>query len=213
MDMPTAHGPRLSRRAILQTTASAALGAAATTVLPGPTWAASARPPTSGSAAVSSAQDADALFRVLDAKIEAAMAEHQIPGVAVGVYYQGQEYVRGYGVTNVDYQQPVDGDTLFRIGSISKVFTAEAVVQLADRGQIDLDADVNRYLKRVKVPATFAEPVTAAHLLAHTAGFDEIRPGTQAPDQGSVLSLPDFLAPRLVRLWRPGRIPAYSTWR
>jgi pimeloyl-ACP methyl ester carboxylesterase len=63
------------------------------------------------------AQDGDALFRELDAKIEAAMARYQIPGVAVGVFYQGQEYVRGYGVTNVDYPQPVDGDTLFRIGS------------------------------------------------------------------------------------------------
>jgi CubicO group peptidase (beta-lactamase class C family) len=120
---------------------------------------------------------------------------------------------KGYGFSNLERKEPVSPDkTIFRIGSISKVFTAEAVVQLADREAIDLHTDVNRYLKRVKVPATFAESVTAAQLLSHTAGFDEIRPGTQAPDQGSVLSLPDFLGPRLVRLWRPGQICMYSTY-
>ncbi len=50
--------------------------------------------------------------------------------------------------------------TLFEIGSISKVFTATAVVQLADRGRLNLQTDVNRYLKKLKVPATFPEPVT-----------------------------------------------------
>src|SRR5205085_1632348 len=100
------------------------------------------RTPAAGIAAVSIAQDAEALFRALDAKIEAAMAEYQIPGVAVGVYYQGQEYVRGYGVTNVDYPQPVDGDTLFRIASTTKTFTGTTVMRLFEQGLLDLDAPV-----------------------------------------------------------------------
>ena len=57
-----------------------------------------------------------------------------------------------------------------------------------------------------------AFPEAADHLLSHTAGFDEIRPGTQAPDQASVLPLPDFLDSRLVRLWPPGRVPMDSTY-
>src|SRR4051812_35382383 len=118
--MSTPTGPRLSRRAILRTGASAVLGAAAASVLPGASQGAHLRPPATGTAARAGAQDMDPLFRALDAKIEATMAELHIPGVAVGIFYNGQEYVRGYGVTNVDYPQPVDGDTLFRIGSVAK---------------------------------------------------------------------------------------------
>src|SRR5262245_7132575 len=112
MYVPASAGQRLSRRALLRAGASALLGAAATAVLPGPARGAYRRPPAAEIAAVSGAQDAEALFRALDARIEAAMAEHHIPGVAVGAYFRGAEYVRGYGVTNVDYPVPVDGDTL-----------------------------------------------------------------------------------------------------
>jgi CubicO group peptidase (beta-lactamase class C family) len=53
-------------------------------------------------------------------RIEAAMKRYHVPGVAVGVYWQGREHVRGFGVTNVDHPLPVDTDTLFRIGSTTK---------------------------------------------------------------------------------------------
>src|SRR2546423_11250453 len=109
MDMPAPGAHQLTRRALLRTGTSTVLGAAATAMLPGATQGASHRALTTRLAAVSRAQDAATLFRELDAKIEAAMAEVQIPGVAVGVYYRGQEHVRGYGVTNVDYPPPVDG--------------------------------------------------------------------------------------------------------
>src|SRR5262245_9643412 len=158
--------------------------------------------------------DAQELERFVDGVIDEQMQAEHIPGAAF-VFVQNGEVVlaKGYGLANLERRQPVSAETtIFRIGSISKVFTAEAVMQLADRGELDLHADVNRYLKRVKVPATFAEPVTADHLLSHTAGFDEIRPGTQAPDQASVAPLPDFLDSRLVRLWPPGRVPMYSTY-
>jgi CubicO group peptidase (beta-lactamase class C family) len=65
------------------------------------------------SARADTAKPADPLFRALDEKIEAAMARYHVPGVAVGVIHDGREYVRGYGITNVDYPLPVDGDTLF----------------------------------------------------------------------------------------------------
>jgi CubicO group peptidase (beta-lactamase class C family) len=70
--------------------------------------------------------DAGRLFAEMDAKIEAGMAAYGIPGVAVGVLYGGREYVKGYGVTNVDHPQAVDADTVFRVGSTTKVFTGTA---------------------------------------------------------------------------------------
>jgi CubicO group peptidase (beta-lactamase class C family) len=172
MDVPVLQGQRFSRRTILRTGASAALGAAATAVLPGPTRAASLRLPTAGSAAVSSAQDADALFRALDAKIEAAMAEHHIPGVAIGAYYQGQEYVRGYGITNVDYPQPVDGDTLFRMGSIAKTFTGTTVMRLVEQGLLNLDVPVRTYLPNLRLAdESVAARVTLRQCLNHSPGW------------------------------------------
>jgi CubicO group peptidase (beta-lactamase class C family) len=158
--------------------------------------------------------DPQELERFLDSYFAEHMGKQHIPGAAFVFVKDAKVFLKkGYGLAHLERKLPVSPDTtIFRIGSISKVFTAEAVVQLADRGSIDLHADVNRYLKGVKVPGTFAEPVTAAHLLSHTAGFDEIRPGTQAPDPGNVLPLSEFLAPRLVRLWRPGRVPMYSTY-
>src|SRR5829696_9023470 len=153
-----------------------------------------ADPPQKGGNGPSEPQE---LERFLDGYFAEQMKQQHIPGAAFVFVKEGKVFFKkGYGLADLERKQLVSPDTtVFRIGSISKVFTAEAVVQLADRGKIDLDADVNRYLKRVKVPATFAEPVTAAHLLSHTAGFDEIRPGTQAPNQGSVLPLPNSWLP------------------
>ena len=111
-------------------------------------------PPAPAGRVPAAAQGGDALFRELDAKIEAAMARYHIPGVAVGVYYQGQEYVRGYGVTNVDYPQPVDGDTLFRIGSTTKTFTGTTVMRLVEQGLLDLDAPVRTYLPDLRWPTS-----------------------------------------------------------
>src|SRR5262249_26823044 len=126
MDMPAPHRHRLSRRALLRTGASAALGAAATAALPRTTQGAMRRSGAAGNAAISSAQDAAASFGALDSEIEAAMASAGIPGVAVGVLYPGGVYLAGYGVTNVESPQPVDADTLFQIGSITKTMTMAA---------------------------------------------------------------------------------------
>lgn len=172
MHRPATHGPRLSRRAILQATAGAALGTAATAVLPGPTRAGSLGSPAARSPAGSGAQDVDARFRALDAQIEAAMAAYHIPGVAVGVYYQGQEYVRGYGVTNVDYPRPVDGDTLFRAGSITKTFTGTTAMRLVEQGLLDLDVPVRTYLPGLRLTDELvAARVTLRQCLNHSAGW------------------------------------------
>lgn len=158
--------------------------------------------------------DAKEMETFLDRLFTAEMEKQHIPGAVFVFVKDGQVFFsKGYGYANLEKGQRVAPErTLFRIGSISKVFTATALVQLADRRRINLHADVNRYLTKLKVPATFTEPVTAAQLLSHTAGFDEIRPGTQGPTAESVLPLADFLRPRLVRIRRPGEVIAYSTY-
>jgi CubicO group peptidase (beta-lactamase class C family) len=158
--------------------------------------------------------DSRELASFVDTLIIAQMAKEHIPGAVFLLVQDGKVvYQRGYGFANVERIKRVDPETtIWRIGSISKVFTATAVVQLADRGRFRLTDDVNRYLTRFKVPATYPEPVTFENLLTHTAGFDEIRPGTRAETAAGVLSLGDFLATRLVRLRPPGRTISYSTY-
>jgi CubicO group peptidase (beta-lactamase class C family) len=85
-------------------------------------------------------------FDELDAKITKGMKDYAIPGVAVGVWADRQEYIKGFGVTNVDHPLPVDGDTVFRIGSTTKTFTATTMMRLVEQGKVDLDAKVRQYI-------------------------------------------------------------------
>jgi CubicO group peptidase (beta-lactamase class C family) len=159
------------------------------------------------------AQRAADLAALLDSVVPAAMRAEQIPGAVVSVVSGGRVIlVKGYGFADLDTRRTMTESTIVRIGSTSKVMTAVAVAQLVDRGRIKLDADVNQYLKDVKVPMNYGAPVTPWHLLTHTAALDEIRPGTQAETREKVQSLRDFLRPRLVRYAPPGVATAYSTY-
>ncbi|HKU81486.1 MAG TPA: serine hydrolase domain-containing protein, partial [Candidatus Tumulicola sp.] len=112
------------------------------------------------------------LFTQLDAKVEALMARYRVPGVAVGVVHDGREYVRGYGVTNVDYPTRVDADTLFRIGSTTKTFTGTAMMRLVEAGKVDLAAPVRTYLPDLKLSdESVAAAVTVRQILNHSAGW------------------------------------------
>ena len=154
------------------------------------------------------------LEALVDSVITAEMAREKLPGAGF-VFVQNGKVVwsRGYGFSDVARGRGVSPEsTVWRIGSISKAVTATAVAQLADRGKIDLDAPVSRYVKRVSIPSTYPEPITVRHLLSHTAGFDEIRPGTQAGTKEGVLPLDRFLDGKLVRVRPPGKTIAYSTY-
>ncbi|MFC9691916.1 serine hydrolase domain-containing protein [Kribbella sp. NPDC056951] len=112
-----------------------------------------------------------AVGRLFD-KVEAGMAKYAIPGVGLGVWYRGREYVRGFGVTNVDKPAPVTADTVFRIGSTSKTFTATVMMQLVDRGLVDLDRPVRAYLPDfATADPTVGPRVTVRQLLNHSAGW------------------------------------------
>jgi CubicO group peptidase (beta-lactamase class C family) len=104
--------------------------------------------------------------------IRASMERHAVPGVAVGIYDGGQELTEGFGVTSVENPLPVDSDTLFQIGSITKTVTATAIVVLAERGMVDLDEPVRTYLPELCLAdEEVARKVTTAHLLMHVGGW------------------------------------------
>lgn len=157
--------------------------------------------------------DSTELGALVDAEFAAGMARERIPGAAFIFVQDGRVVLaKGYGQAHAGSGRPVSPDeTIFPIASISKVFTATAVLQLTDRGRIDLNADVNRYLTSARVPPTYPQPVTAAHLLAHTAGFDEL-PGRRVKAAAQLVPLGRFLADRLVRVHAPGEVTSYSSY-
>lgn len=111
--------------------------------------------------------------RLLDELIGKYVSPEGVPGAAaVLVRRDGRVTLRGYGMANLATQRAVNPETtVFRIGSISKTFTAIAILQLVDEGKIVLEADANRYLKGVQIPNSGA-PVRVLDLLTHRGGFD-----------------------------------------
>ena len=94
------------------------------------------------------------------------------PGVAVGVLHKGRAQAGGFGITSVDAPSPVDAETLFQIGSTTKTFTASAVMRLVERGALDLDVPVRRYLRDLRLAdADVTRRVTLRHLLTHMGGW------------------------------------------
>jgi CubicO group peptidase (beta-lactamase class C family) len=152
--------------------------------------------------------------RLLDPIVAERMEKSHIPGAVISIVKDGRIiFIKGYGVSDVEKKTLVVPDkTIFRIGSITKVFTATAVIQMADRGKINLRDDVNKYLKGVRVPSTFSQPITFASLLTHTSGLDEISPGRRTSNEAEVVPLGAFLKSRIVRQFPPGEVISYSTY-
>jgi len=101
------------------------------------------------------------------------MEEHGIPGIALGLLYQGESFSAGFGVTNVDHPLPVTPETLFQIGSISKTFTGTAIMRLVEMGKVELDAPIRTYVPEFRVvDETATAQATVRHLLTHAGGWD-----------------------------------------
>ncbi|MER6308494.1 serine hydrolase domain-containing protein [Streptomyces sp. NPDC001657] len=104
--------------------------------------------------------------------VEATARKLGIPGVAVGVWADGQESYATHGVTSVDNPLPVDRDTLFHLGSVTKTFTATALMRLVAEGKVELDAPVRRYVPELQLAdEQAAAHMTVLNLLNHTAGL------------------------------------------
>jgi CubicO group peptidase (beta-lactamase class C family) len=108
----------------------------------------------------------------MDKLLGKEMKKHHIAGAAVSVVKDGKLlFAKGYGSADLKNGIPVDPErTTFRIGSITKLFTWTAVMQLAEQGKLDLDADINTYLD-FRIPDTYPQPITLKDLMTHTAGF------------------------------------------
>jgi len=156
------------------------------------------------------AADADAW---LDGYLPYALKTGDIAGAVVAIVKDGEVLTeRGYGYADVAAKKPVDPKlTLFRPGSVSKLFTWTAVMQLVEGGKIDLDADVNQYLD-FKIPAREGKPVTMRNLMQHTAGFEEQAKGviTENPKAPGFEALLKAWVPE--RVFAPGTTPAYSNY-
>lgn len=117
-------------------------------------------------------QITDPDFRQLCDDIVERMAHYGVPGVAVGVLRDGQEYTAGFGITNVEAPVPVDANTLFQIGSTSKTFTGTVAMMLIEQGKLDLDAPIRTYLPDLKLrDEAAAAGATLRHLFNHTGGW------------------------------------------
>lgn len=140
------------------------------------------------------------------------LRELRIPGAVFAVVSRkGTILCRGYGLADIESRRKAEGTgSMFRAASVSKLFTATAALQLWEEQKLDLDEDVNRYLD-FSLPDTFAEPVTARHLLIHTAGLDERYIGIAASSAGQALSLGEYLKRRMpARVFPPGQFVQYS---
>jgi CubicO group peptidase (beta-lactamase class C family) len=165
-------------------------------------------PPTSAHAL-----SADDLEAWLDGLMPTALRTAQTPGAVVVVVKDGQVLLeKGYGFADYKKQTPVDPkSTLFRPGSVSKLFTWTAVMQLVEQGKLNLDADVNTYLD-FKIPPYQGKPVTLRDLMTHRAGFSEtardlLTYGKAPPPLAEVMKR--YTPPRI---FAPDEGPGYSNY-
>jgi CubicO group peptidase (beta-lactamase class C family) len=134
-----------------------------------------AEAPQGADAAEANALEAAALEAYVDGIVNPLMKQNGSPSGVVVIARDGETLLaKGYGFEDVAEQKPVDpASTLFRPGSVSKLFTWVAVMQLVEQGELDLDADVNTYLKTFRIRDSFDDPVTLRHILTHTPGFED----------------------------------------
>ena len=190
--------------------------AAAVTLAPGPAGRGPiSRSEATAGRAASSADGIDpaALAQLVDSVMRAGMADEHIPGAAVLVLDHGRVVLsRGYGFADAAARRRVDPHaTRWPFASVTKVVTATAVMQLVERGRVELDADVNRYLKSARVPACRCGAITPRHLLTHTDALDEL-PGRRAESREALQPLARFLRTRLVRAGAPGETTRYGSY-
>lgn len=150
----------------------------------------------------------------IDDYLAEQMEAHQVAGAAVSVVQNGQVILaKGYGYADVENQIPVNPDkTVFRIGSISKLFTWTAVMQLAEQGKLDLNADINTYLD-FTIPDTFSDTITLNHLMAHTPGFEDRNFSQMSTSTGEITPTDEWLKTHIpARVRPPGEFSSYSNY-
>lgn len=151
-----------------------------------------------------------------DSYISKYIEHEQHTSVALAIVKDGEiVFSKGYGKANLEENTGVSArESIFRIGSISKSFTCTAVLQLWEKGLIDLHEDVNTYLNDVKVPNTFPEPITIHDIMTHTSGFEESFFGHMlVGNVDEIMPLGEALEKHMPkRVNPPGEHPSYSNY-
>lgn len=142
------------------------------------------------------------------------LAREDIAGAVISVVKDGKPFfAKGYGYANVEKRIPVSPDTtLFRPGSISKLFNWTSIMQQVEQGKLDLDRDVNDYLD-FKIPPTYSKPITLRDIMTHTPGFEETVQELFVANAAQLTPLDHYLKLHLPeRIFPPFTTPAYSNY-
>jgi CubicO group peptidase (beta-lactamase class C family) len=172
---------------------------------------------TVGSGAIAAGLDNPAdVEAYVDGIVRPLMKNNSSPSGTVAIARNGELILaKGYGFEDIEVQKAVDPyTTLFRPGSVSKLFTWVAVMQLVEQGKLDLDTDVNTYLETFKIREAFGEPITLRHIMTHTAGFEDGGLGYLiVDDPARAVPLGDAMERyQPLRVNAPGAQTAYSNY-
>lgn len=165
-------------------------------------------------AAPAGPNDPAELETFLDGLLAREMEENHIAGAAVAVVKDGKLFfAKGYGYADIENGIPVDPEqTIFKIGSVTKLFTWTAVMQLVQQGKLDLDADINTYLD-FHIPDTYPQPITLRHLMTHTAGFEDLHVDMVTLKEEEIVPQGKWLVSHIpARVLPPGQVAAYSNY-
>src|SRR5918995_5313018 len=150
----------------------------------------------------------------LDEELGREMEENHIAGAAVSVVKDGELFLaKGYGDADLKKGIPVDPEqTIFHVGSVGKLFTWTAVMQLVEEGKLDLDEDINDYLD-FRIPDTYPQPITLRHLMTHTSGFEDRLLESLVSDADDQVSTREWLISNMpARVCPPGDYAGYSNY-
>ncbi|MCF2945779.1 serine hydrolase domain-containing protein [Paenibacillus tarimensis] len=164
--------------------------------------------------AEASTPDRKDLQSFTDAFFKDSMERYHVPGAVISIVQNGTiAYMNGYGLANLKDKKPVDPkETRFRVGSLAKLMTATAVMQLYERGQIDLHTSIQAYAPDLDIDYFRDAPITFHHLLTHTAGFPEMIYEV-GRDQNRQLTLSEAIEHHTADpIRKPGEQTAYSNF-
>lgn len=161
----------------------------------------------------SNLNDPQELAAFIDRYFQSQLTKTKIPGAAISIVNDGEIlFAKGYGYADLEQKIPVnENKTLFRVASLSKLFTATAAMQLYERGALDINSDVNEYLEGWKLENPYDEPVTPARMMMHTDGTTQRLIGLGARTKAQMQPLEKYLPKYMpVINYPPGKFYSYS---
>lgn len=155
----------------------------------------------------------DSISTFCDSIIYTGVRERLIPGMGITIISNGSVFSKGYGLSDLSSKNPVTTQTFFQVGSIGKVFTAIAALQLVEQGKLNLADDIRPYLGGLQLENPFGTPITLFHLLTHTAGLNDQIIGYGARSVREIQPLEEHLKKRTPTLMKvPGTEINYSNY-